>query len=107
MDPPDHIAANTAGRTQEGRPFSAPSQLGSQRKKSLFTRDDRLAQDGARMMTGPFRPPTLPPSDANTTTSAAEPLPLLPPTPPPLPLPLHPLAYPHLLQPYPQQWLSI
>ena len=36
----------------------SPSSL-AKGKKPSFARDDRLARDGARSMTGPFRPPAL------------------------------------------------
>ena len=40
-------------------------------KKPSFARDDRLARDGARLMTGPFRPPGEPPFAAPAAPATA------------------------------------
>ena len=59
-----------------GDTTSPPTMLPSpssfaKRKKPSFARDDRLAQDGARSMTGPFRPPALLLHAAPTTASSS------------------------------------
>jgi hypothetical protein len=58
-------AGNSAatGRTVGGRPVTVnfSGRRGRPPKKPSFARDDRLARDGARLMTGPFRPPGEPP----------------------------------------------
>ena len=64
------------GRTVGGRSVNFSGCRGHPLKKPSFGRDDRLARDGARLMTGPFRPPALlllpaAPAAASTSTAAA------------------------------------
>ena len=70
-------AAN--GRTVGGRPVAVnfSGHRGRPPKKPSFARDDRLARDGARLMTGPFHPPSEPPvfTPAATATAAPPPAP--------------------------------
>ncbi len=47
------------GRTIGERSVNFSDRQGHPPKKPLFARDARLAQDGTRLMTGPFRPPAL------------------------------------------------
>ena len=65
--------SNTAGRTRGGRTANPPRRGPQATKKPSFQRDNRLARDGARMFTGPLRPPAMSTisSNANTATSAA------------------------------------
>jgi hypothetical protein len=61
------------GRTVEGRPVTVnfSGHRGRPPKKPSLARDDRLARDGARLMTGPFRPPGEPPFAAPAVPAAA------------------------------------
>ena len=64
-------AAN--GRTVGGRPVAVnfSGRWGRPPKKPSFVRDNRLARDGARLMTGPFRPPGKPPFATPAAPAAA------------------------------------
>jgi len=53
--------AAAASCTVGGRPVSTAGGQGCHPKKPSFGRDPRLARDGARLITGPFRPPGEPP----------------------------------------------
>jgi hypothetical protein len=63
--PPSLMDSSTAGDsaaigcTIGGRSMNFSGPWGHPPKKPLFVRDARLAQDGACLMTGPFRPPAL------------------------------------------------
>ena len=61
------------GRTVGGRPVTVnfSGRRGRPPKKPSFARDDRLARDGARLMTGPFRQSGLPPFAAPAAPAAA------------------------------------
>jgi hypothetical protein len=61
MDPTAAGNAAASSRTVGGRPVNTAGGRGRRPKKPSFARDDRLARDGARLMTGPFRPPGEPP----------------------------------------------
>jgi len=62
MDPTAAGNAAAAIRTVGGRPVNTSGGQGRRpKKKPSFARDARLARDGARLMTGPFRPPGEPP----------------------------------------------
>ena len=61
MDPTAAGNAAAASHTVGGRPVNTSGGRGRRKKKPLFVRDARLAQDGARLMTSPFRPPGKPP----------------------------------------------
>ena len=55
MDPKAAGNAAAASRTVGGRPVNTSGGRGRRPKKPSFGRDARLARDGARLMTGPFR----------------------------------------------------
>ena len=62
------------GRTVGGRSVNFSGHRGRPpKKKPSFGRDDRLARDGARLMTGPFRPPGKLPFAAPAAPVAAAP----------------------------------
>jgi hypothetical protein len=62
-----------SGHTIGGRPVAVNfgGHRGRPPKKPSFARDDRLAQDGARLMTGPFRQSGRPPFAAPAAPAAA------------------------------------
>ena len=51
--------SDATGHTVGGRSVKIGGRLGRPPKKPLYARDDRLAQDDACLMTGPFRLPAL------------------------------------------------
>ena len=63
LSPPSLMDSSTAcgsaatGHTVGGRSVNFSGCQGHPIKKPSFARDDRLARDGARLMTGPFCPP--------------------------------------------------
>ena len=62
MDPRAAGNAAAATRTVGGRLVNTSGGRGRRpKKKPSFARDAQLARDGARLMTGPFRPPGEPP----------------------------------------------
>ena len=62
MDPTAAGNAAAASHTVGGRPVNTSAGgRGRRPKKPSFGWDARLARDGARFMTGPFRPPGEPP----------------------------------------------
>jgi len=62
MDPTAAGNATAATHTVGGRPVNTSGGRGRRPKKiPSFARDARLARDGARLMTGSFRPPGEPP----------------------------------------------
>ena len=59
MDSSTAGGSAATGCTVGGRSMNFSGCRGRPPKKPSFARDDRLAQDGTRSMTGPFRPPSL------------------------------------------------
>ena len=107
LSPPSLMDSSTAcgsaatGHTVGGRSVNFSGCQGHPIKKPSFARDDRLARDGARLMTGPFCPPAqllhAAPAAASASIVAAVGRPAAPPpaaTPlwPPLPLLISPTA---------------
>ena len=84
MDSSTAGGSAATGRTVGGRSVNFSGCRGRPPKKPLFGRDDRLARDGARLMTGHFRPPALlllpaAPTAASTSILAAVGRPASPP----------------------------
>ncbi len=73
MNPSTAGDSAATGCTVGGRPVTVnfSGRQGRPPKKPSFARDDRLARDGARLMTGPFRPPGRPPFAAPAAPAAA------------------------------------
>ena len=86
MDPTAAGNAAAATRTVGGRLVNTSGGRGRRpKKKPSFARDAQLARDGARLMTGPFRPPGEPPVFTPAAAAAPAALPI-PRHRPPLPL---------------------
>ena len=75
MDPTAAGNAATGSYTVEGRPVNTARGRSRRPKMPSFGRDARLARDGARLMTGPFRPPGKPPVFTPAAAAAAAPAP--------------------------------